>query len=76
MKTKKFYLLIFSLAALVACEKDFLETPPLDEFTDETFWTTEENVATFAYGFYPAYFVGYGSGYSRDRKILQRIGIF
>ena len=64
MKTKKFYLLIFSLAALVACEKDFLETPPLDEFTDETFWTTEENVATFAYGFYPAYFVGYGSGYS------------
>lgn len=64
MKTTKFYILVFLALSLVGCEKDFLDTPPIDEFTDETYWTSESNVETFAYGFYSAYFVGYGSGYS------------
>src|SRR5690606_3232021 len=44
--------------------EDFLEKPPIDRLTDETFWTSEANVRTFAWGFYPAYFSGYGSGYA------------
>ena len=64
MKTSKLLTFAFLSLLLAGCEKDFLETPPVDRFTDETYWTSEENVETFAYGFYPAYFVGYGSGYS------------
>lgn len=50
--------------SLVACEDGFLTKPPLDQMTDETYWTNEENVRTFAWGFYPAYFVGYGSSFA------------
>lgn len=64
MKTFKLYMLIFLALTMVGCEKDFLEQPPVDRFTDATYWTSEENVKTFAYGFYSAYFVGYGSGYA------------
>lgn len=64
MKTTKLYLLFFLALTVVGCEKDFLEVPPVDRLTDETYWTNEENVRTFAYGFYPAYFTGYGSGYT------------
>lgn len=37
---------------------------PLDTMTDYDFWTTEDNVKTFAWGFYPTYFEGYGSGFT------------
>lgn len=64
MKTYKLIPLTFLALIIVGCEKDFLDTPPLDQFTDETYWTSEENVETFSYGFYPAYFEGYGVGYA------------
>ncbi|MGA9325349.1 MAG: RagB/SusD family nutrient uptake outer membrane protein [Salegentibacter sp.] len=65
MKSSNKIALFFLLAfVLVGCEKDFLEVPPQDKLVDETYWTSESNVKTFAYGFYPAYFVGYGSGYT------------
>src|SRR5690625_5154710 len=64
MKFKNIFL-IFGISLLVwGCDKDFLEVPPQDALTDETFWTSEANIETFAYGFYPAYFSGYGSGYA------------
>lgn len=56
-------ILLFS-AIFLGCKKDFLERPPQDVLTDDTYWSNENNVRTFAYGFYPAYFVGYGSGYA------------
>ncbi|KEO75509.1 RagB/SusD family nutrient uptake outer membrane protein [Anditalea andensis] len=66
MKYKIFaYILI--VTAMVACQDDFLERPPLDRLTDETYWTTEENVRTFAWGFYPEFFSGYGSGFTWGR---------
>lgn len=55
--------LALSFFALSSCE-DFLEKPPLDSLTDETYWTTESNVRSFSWGFYTAYFSGYGSGYT------------
>ncbi|MCE7054299.1 RagB/SusD family nutrient uptake outer membrane protein [Algoriphagus sp. AGSA1] len=55
--------LALSFLAISACD-DFLEKPPLDSLTDETYWTTESNVRNFSWGFYTAYFSGYGSGYT------------
>ncbi|MFC5623439.1 RagB/SusD family nutrient uptake outer membrane protein [Algoriphagus winogradskyi] len=55
--------LALSFFALSSCE-DFLEKPPLDSLTDETYWTNESNVRSFSWGFYTAYFSGYGSGYT------------
>lgn len=64
MKTAKLYTLIFLAITVVGCDKDFLEVPPIDQLTDETYWTTETNVRTFANGFYATNFTGYGVGYS------------
>lgn len=65
MKTINKLFLFFSLSLMVAgCSDNFLEKPPEDQLLDDSYWSTEGNVKTFAYGFYPAYFVGYGSGYS------------
>lgn len=63
----KYKIISFLLAAVVlttGCKKDFLERYPLDRLEDNTYWTSENNVRTFAYGFYPAYFSGYGSGFT------------
>lgn len=57
-------LLLASLSLTSCNDDDFLTRPPLDEMSDQTYWTTEENVRTFAWKFYPEYFYGYGSSYS------------
>jgi starch-binding outer membrane protein, SusD/RagB family len=60
----------FSLAAVIilsACKKDFLDRFPLDELSDDTYWSSENNVRTFAWSFYPGFFSGYGSSYSSGR---------
>jgi starch-binding outer membrane protein, SusD/RagB family len=55
--------LALSLFALTSCE-DFLEKPPVDRLTDESYWSSENNVRSFSYGFYTTYFSGYGSGFT------------
>lgn len=62
MKTRIIIFLSFLLIA-TGCKKDFLTRLPLDELTDDTYWTSENNVRTFAYGFYTAYFPGYSAGF-------------
>lgn len=62
MKTKIIGIIAFLLLAS-GCKKDFLTRLPQDEFTDETYWTSEDKVRTFAYGFYTAYFPGYAAGF-------------
>lgn len=62
---KKIYcILSLSTLILMGCKKDFITRQPLDQLSDETFWTNENNVRTFAWGFYTAYFPGYGSGFT------------
>lgn len=58
--------LIVSLFTVVfsGCDEDFLEIPPQDRLVDESYWSNEGSVKTFAYGFYTSYFVGYSSGFS------------
>ncbi|WP_181304791.1 RagB/SusD family nutrient uptake outer membrane protein [Rufibacter sp. XAAS-G3-1] len=60
MKTRLIAVFFFALT-LFSCE-DYLETPPIDQLRDETYWVNENSVRTFSYGFYTAYFTGYGSG--------------
>ncbi|SDM03820.1 Starch-binding associating with outer membrane [Daejeonella rubra] len=62
----KKYILIFLLCPLLfvaGCKKDLLEKLPLDRLTDEDYWTSESNVRTFSWNFYPRYFPGYASGF-------------
>lgn len=57
--------LVLACLSLTSCNQDeFLTRPPLDEMSDDTYWTGENNVRTFAWGFYTEYFVGYGEGHS------------
>ncbi|MDF2192813.1 RagB/SusD family nutrient uptake outer membrane protein [Paraflavitalea sp. CAU 1676] len=62
---KKILLYITPALMAVSCTKtdDFLTKLPLDQLTDQTYWTSESNVRTFTWGFYPTYFTGYASGF-------------
>jgi hypothetical protein len=64
MKTLKYIYWSLILVSF-GCKKtdEFLTKLPLDQLTDQTFWTSEGNVRTFSYGFYPTYFPGYASGF-------------
>lgn len=61
----KKYIILFLFCPLifVACQKDHLEKLPLDRLTDDDFWTSEANVRTFSWNFYPRYFPGYAAGF-------------
>ena len=59
--------LLLAIGILTGCKKDFLERLPLDQLTDDTYWTSENNVRAFVWGFYPDFFSGYGSGYAWGR---------
>ncbi len=63
---KKISLILIAILSvcLSSCQKDFLNRYPQDQLTDDTYWSNEGNVRTFSWGFYPAYFVGYGSGFA------------
>lgn len=64
MKYFKISLIFAALIALMSCEDDFLDKQPIDQMTDENYWTSESNVETFSYGFYAHFFDGYGSGWT------------
>lgn len=72
MKKKIFYMIILSALFVTGCKKDFLTQLPLDQLTDQTYWTNENNVRTFAFGFYAPYFVGYGSSYNEGVYFQQQ----
>ena len=59
MKNIRFVILMLSVLAVTSCDK-FLDKKPLDQFTDDNFWTSETNVQTFANNFYDE-FTGYGN---------------
>jgi hypothetical protein len=66
MKTinlKKIVLPIASLALLFSSACNMLDRPPLTTEDDDTYWTSEDKVKAYAYGFYPRFFVGYNSGW-------------
>ncbi|MBC9796556.1 RagB/SusD family nutrient uptake outer membrane protein [Sinomicrobium weinanense] len=52
MNKKLIYMLIGVLAVITSCSDDFLERPPLDELSEETFWKTEEDLYKAVNGIY------------------------
>lgn len=60
-------LLLVAAASLVAvsCSKDFLSRGSKVVFTDENFWTSENNVKSYCWEFYNL-FTGYGTGTNGD----------
>ncbi|MGS2741773.1 RagB/SusD family nutrient uptake outer membrane protein [Sinomicrobium sp. M5D2P17] len=54
----RFFLLV---GLLMSCQKDFLDLSPKDELTEETTFTSYENILTYAWGFYDV-FPGYVPG--------------
>lgn len=64
---KKLYLLLCIMLLAGGCKRtmdDFLTRLPPDRMTDPEYWTNEQAVRTFAWGFYTNYFSGYGSGWT------------
>ena len=62
MKHLMKYINLLAMVALLCGCNGFLDRSPEDEFTNEEYWQTEEQVRTFMYGFYTSVFSGYGSG--------------
>ncbi|MGV3508503.1 MAG: RagB/SusD family nutrient uptake outer membrane protein, partial [Sphingobacteriaceae bacterium] len=49
-----------------SCNKDVLDRPPIDEFVDNDFWRSEDDLRLHANGFYTNYFVGYNSSFGLE----------
>lgn len=64
MKNKIFILLFLTATFSISCDENFLEKEPLDIEISSSFWTSEQNVRTYSYGFYTYFFEGYGSGFT------------
>ncbi|WP_129715383.1 RagB/SusD family nutrient uptake outer membrane protein [Pedobacter sp. SYP-B3415] len=61
---KSIILFSFIAAVLASCTKDLnVDTP--DQFSDDNFWTSENNVRSYSWGFYNL-FTGFGTGTSAD----------
>jgi len=59
-------LAIFAVMALLtSCSRDFLDRGSKVVFSDETFWTSENNVKSYCWEFYNL-FTGYGTGTNGD----------
>lgn len=57
----KLAVLALAMAGVTFNCSDYLDTPPKDIFTDDNFWTSENNVRTFSWLNYDTFF-GYGNG--------------
>src|SRR5690625_568057 len=53
--------LAIPLLLVAGCSK-YVDKKPLDEFSDLDYWNSEDNVKTFAWGFYNDLVIGYGGG--------------
>lgn len=49
------------LSCVSSCSK-YIDKLPLDQFTDPAYWSSEDNVESFCWGFYNDLFSGYGNG--------------
>lgn len=53
----------FMLLIMAGCNNNFLERYPLDKLSDETFWTTEQDLQLYCNDIYSDYIVGFGYGF-------------
>lgn len=52
--------LIALLFLAMGCNNKFLEKYPLDKLSDETYWTSEQDLQLYANDVYPKYIIGFG----------------
>ena len=69
--TKVYKYLLISLLLLPAAGCSFLNVEPFDDFTDEEFWTSENQARSYMYGFYPSIFSGYGTTYASALAVVN-----
>ena len=69
--TKFYKYLLIALLVLPAAGCSFLNVEPFDDFTDEEFWTSEDQARSYMYGFYPTVFSGYGTSYSSALSVIK-----
>ncbi len=69
--TKIYKYLLISLLLLPAAGCSFLNVEPFDDFTDEEFWTSEDQARSYMYGFYPTVFSGYGTSYASALSVIK-----
>lgn len=62
--THKLVILSAAALSLTGCSK-YLETEVPDQFTDDIYWTSENNVRTYSWEFYNL-FTGFGTGTTAD----------
>lgn len=61
MNKYKIYIYLLVLLFTVSSCQDFLDRPPFDSVPDTEYWQNEEHIRSYAYSFYPTFFVGYGT---------------
>lgn len=76
MKTKHYISALLAVVALstVSCD-DYLTKDPYDSISDTDYWLTEDHARTYSYGFYPLYFIGYGSGTTNAILSQSKMGL-
>lgn len=64
LKYKTLIAAFFLLGVIAGCSK-FVDKKPLDEFSNDEYWKSEQNVRTYNWGFYEM-FTGFGTGTNGD----------
>lgn len=62
MKTYKYFLCLLLGGVLFASCSDYLDRPPIDQFTDGEFWNDETQARAFMYNVYASLFPGFETG--------------
>lgn len=70
MKLKHIIITSFLALTFSSCEK-YLDRPPLTDLTDETAWTSEDNVRMYANKYYTDFFNGYNTGFTYSSAPLM-----
>lgn len=70
---KYIYALLFTmgLGGLATSCEDVLDRPAWTDYTDENYWTSEDNFRLYFNYYYPYYFVGYNSSYTTTYAPLR-----
>lgn len=70
---KYIYALLFTmgLGGLTTSCEDVLDRPAWTDYTDDNYWTSEDNFRLYFNYYYPYYFVGYNSSWGETYTPLR-----
>ena len=71
---KKYIIVAFSIACLgLSSCTDVLDRPSETKYTDDTYWTSEDQYRLYFNYYYPYYFTGYNSSYGTNFTPVRAI---